>query len=168
MNGPYGAANKASIEKIISASASSLSTASNNFQPKLELRVFYNTNSAYKYGSASAYATGLANALKSHLTSASASTGATSPSLNTSTNTTALSAFTSQIAVMQVDSNDGAKKKQHTSKPQILIDNALYNYVVDCWIVFDNTDVTAPGEFRSPSTQAYSYARQIAQQTQTI
>jgi hypothetical protein len=70
-----------------------------------------------------------------------------------------------------VDSNVGDAGNTgpaQQSKQQQLIDNALYNYVVDCWIVFDNTNVTAPGEFRSPSTQAYSYARQITQQTQTI
>lgn len=171
LNGLYGAANRAAIEKIISASISSLSSASNNFQPQLELRVFYNTNGAYNYSSASTYATGLANALKSQLIFSSASTGVTNASLNTSTNSTGLSAFSSQISVKMVDSNVGDAGNTgpaQQSKQQQLIDNALYNYVVDCWIVFDNTNVTAPGEFRSPSTQAYSYARQITQQTQTI
>ena len=167
-NGPYGSANRASFEKIISASLSSLASATSNLYPMLEIRVFYNTNSAYSYGSPSSYATSLANAVKSYLISSSASTGATNASLNTSTNSTGLSAFSSQISVVSVDSNIGnSAKPSPPSSTQKLIDNSLYNYVVDCCIVFTNPNMATKGQFRYPSTQAYSFARQMTQQTQS-
>src|ERR1700722_13707759 len=71
LNGPYGEANRATIAKIISAGTASLSTATGNFQPQLEIRVFFNSNKAYSFSSASSYATSLANSLKSYLTSSS-------------------------------------------------------------------------------------------------
>lgn len=167
LNGPYGEANRASIAKIISVATSSLSSATNNFQPQLEIRVFFNSNSAYSYSSASSYATDLANSLKSYLTSSSALTGASNPSLNTNTNSTGLSAFSSQISVVMVDSNPGNNATiPPQSKDQKQYDTALYKYVVDCWIIFNNPNVVKTGQFRYPSTVAYAFARDIASQIQ--
>jgi hypothetical protein len=153
--GPYGDANVAVLNSIIQSAGASLAAATANFKPVLEIRVYY--NSASQFTPPNSYAQSLAQAVKSYLTGSN-SLPNTSTSTSTSQNQT-LSAYSSQINLVAVDCNSdtfrypsrsafyyGRDIIQRTSGisstgnnpiPQTQIDQMIYQFVVDCWVVIN-------------------------------
>ena len=171
-NGPYGEANRATLQNIIASAATSLAAAANNFTPTLEVRIYYDS-AVGTYGSPASYATQLQAGVLSAL-NGSALSGNVAPTANTNSNNQSLAAFSSQIKTVNVDSNpnivgefrypsakayfyarDAVSKTSSNTSGTLLqqnVDNMIYNYIVDCWIVFNNPTNTSSTPTSGPSS----------------
>lgn len=163
INGSYAKDNRVALQKIIENATSILSTVSDNYNPVLEIRIFYNTDGNFSdFNGQSNYANDLANSVKNYLIGKSNLSGNTNPIGNTDTNVQSLQAFEKQIIVKAVDSSalskgdyrypsakaffyarnalgkSAAQSASGATELQHNIDTMIYNYIVDCWVVFNN------------------------------
>ena len=158
-SGPYGDVNRLALQNIIDLAGQTLSLASGSINPVLEIRVYFNSMVG-SFSAANSYAIQLQNAVYSYLIGASDLGGNSKPTASASTNNQALSAFKTQIKVVQTDSNPNIQgefrypsakafslargivdKTASTSSGIILqqqVDTAIYSYMTDIWIVFNN------------------------------
>lgn len=159
-SGPYGEANKNTLQKIIDYSASVLSLKNDTANPVLEIRTYYNSSNT-NFASSNSYATSIANSVYDYLTSGNDLSGDVLSTTSLKQTGVKLSSFkdTGQVNVVAVDTsgkiNDfrapsalafGAARNVSSRSSsgvsdktdQNSIDNAIYTYVVDCWIIFKN------------------------------
>lgn len=163
-NGEFGSYNRLALQNILDKAGQTLSLASETINPVLEIRVYY--NSSTKFGSPNSYAQQLQQAVNDYLIGKSDLHGNAKPTGDPNSNTLSLSAFKSQIKTVNVDSSEkilgenrypsgkafhyarqaAAKSAsslnggsaQQGAQLQEKIDNVIYGFVVDCWIVFNN------------------------------
>lgn len=150
----FGDSNRLGLQRIVDYASQSLN------QPGaiLELRVYFNS-SVGQFSSPSSYAQDLQSSALSYLIGGSDLLSNVSPTAGLSANQQRLSAFREQIKPFNVDSSaDGEfrypsstafyygreitdkSSSQDTSISEIQqdIDNAIYSFMVDVWIVFNN------------------------------
>ena len=163
LNGTYGVANSATITAIINQATGMLMNTSGNFTPLLEIRYYFNTGSSKTPGvsSSSSYAQQIANALLTILTTGLPSSSSNAPT-DTTRNQPNLQAFANtnppQIVIQAVDCSStknefrspsskayylGRQLAQQISSSapissisQTAVDQAIYNYIADCWIFY--------------------------------
>lgn len=160
-SGPYGEANRNTLQKIIDYAAPILSLNSDGINPVLEIRTYYNSSSS-DFSSINSYTASLSDAVISYLTSGNDLSSNSLPSATLKQSGVKLSSFkdNGQVKTLSVDANkitpgefrspsalafgaarDISSKTSSTlsnKTDQKSIDAAIYNYVVDCWIVFKN------------------------------
>jgi hypothetical protein len=162
-NAIYGSSNKMGLQRLLDYGGSTLSLDG----AVLELRIYSNSNSD-NFSDPNTYALKLANEVLGYLTGSTDLTTNAQPTGSLQTNPQKLSAYKEQIQVTIVDSyedgefrapsreafyygRDIANKNSSGSGDATLdqydIDNAIYSYIVDCWIVFNNpADSTNPAD----------------------
>jgi hypothetical protein len=169
-SGPFGDSNRLALQQIIDLAGQSLSAASNNMNPVLEVRVYFNSANG-NFSAASSYAKQLQATVMGYLTGANSLDGNTQPTGSPNSNANTLAAFTNagpgkapQIKKQDVDSNptiegefrypsakafsfaraitDTTTQGATGATLQQAIDNVIYSYIVDCWIVFNNPQNT--------------------------
>lgn len=160
VNGPYGEANRLALQTIIDQAGATLSVTGTGMTPTLEIRIYYNS-AVSSFSSANNYAQQLQTSVLNYLTGANQLQDNSKPTGDPSSSQNSLQAFKSQIVALPVDSNPTqqgefrypsakafyfARKVVDTKSPvstdlesQQEIDNVIYNYIVDCWIVFQPT-----------------------------
>jgi hypothetical protein len=158
-SGQFGDQNRTTLQQIINLAGTVLCTASDTVNPILELRVYYNSDVG-NFASASSYATQVQTQVYNYLIGSSGLGANSNPMGDANANSQSLSGFKSQIVKINVNAsptNSGefrypsskaffyARATQDTSTsgvPETLlqtqIDNVIYNYIVDCWIVYQN------------------------------
>lgn len=159
MSGPYGEANRTTLQKIIDIAGQTLATAGDNINPLLEIRVYYNSSIA-DFSTASSYAVQLQQAVYEYLTGANNMDGNTKPDGNANANVQSLAAFKGkQIdGTLQVNAAAVGEYRYPSARAfyyarsaadknssgltgaalQQQVDNVIYNFIVDCWIVYQN------------------------------
>jgi hypothetical protein len=160
--GPSGDVNRLNLQKIIDYAGQTLSLASDTLTPTLELRVFFNSATG-DFSAPSDYALSIASTVRDYLIGTNDLSGNSKPFGSSKPNSNRLSAFKDLIPSpdqIAVDANpsilddarapsakafgvarDIAKKTSSSSSQQTTqsdVDSAIYNFVVDCWIVFKN------------------------------
>lgn len=159
--GPYGDFNRLALQHIIDYAGQTLSLASDNMNPRLELRIYYNSGEA-GINKPDIYAEKLQNTIYDYLIGKNDLAGNVKPTADQSSSSQMLSAFESQIKVIQVDSNiknqgefrypsaksfyyareSVGKTDAHGTFLQQKVDSVIYKCVVDCWVVFNNPAVS--------------------------
>ena len=155
-NAVYGDANRLALQKIIDYAGSSL----NVDGAILEIRTYYDSSNS-DFSVVNSYTTQLQQEVFNYLTGASDLTTNSFPTASLQTNNQNLSAFvaTKQInqKVVNVSANGefrypsqkaffygrdiASKSSTGSMSPEIdqyNVDSAIYGYIVDCWIVFNN------------------------------
>jgi hypothetical protein len=159
-NTTFGASNRLAFQRIVDYAGQSLNQAGS----MLELRTYYNSSNG-TFSSPNSYATKLQNSAFQYLIGSSDLLNNVSPTAVLQVNQNRLSAFgpngTQQIIQIQVKSNaDGefrypsntafyyareivdksSQNFQNSSSSQIQqnIDNAIYSFMVDVWVLFNN------------------------------
>lgn len=173
--GPYGDTNRLALQNIIDLAGQSLSNSSGALQPVLEIRVYFNS-AVSSFASANSYATQLQSAVLSYLTGASTLADNAQPLGSTTTSQASLAAFKANIKTVAVDSNPtqtgefrypSAKAFYYARKAvdktssglsgsmlQQQIDNVIYSYMTDCWIVFQNPTTTTTNSTTNTTSAA--------------
>ena len=157
--GTYGGANRSVLQKIIDLATTALSAITDTYEPVLELRIYYDSSNK-KYAKPNSYAEDLAGTINSYLVGGNDLIGNSNPNSTSSSNSDRLQAFSSFIDIITVDANpkiigefrspskdafhyarDINNRTQQSSTSQLTqtqIDNAIYKYIVDCWILYKN------------------------------
>lgn len=157
INTIYGASNRIGLQRLLDYGGTSLSIDG----AVLEIRIYYNSADG-DFSSPNTYTTMLQEEVMNYLIGASDLSDNAQPMGSLQTNTQKLQAYKSQIDIIPVNSNDDGefrypsreafyyardivnKSSQGSSDEtasQLDIDTAIYNYIVDCWIVFNNPAV---------------------------
>jgi hypothetical protein len=164
-DGQFGDVNRLALQNIMNYGAQTLALNSDSLNPTLEIRVYFNSEIA-NLSSASAYSTSLQQTVNNYLIGKTTLQANTNPTADQNTNNNSLSAFKTQIQMVSVDcssQNVGefrypssqafyyARKAidesssslnggpaQNGPQLQMQIDNIIYSYIVDVWIVFNN------------------------------
>lgn len=124
----------------------------------LEIRIYYNSDT--QFSDPSTYATNLQSSVYQYIIGGSDLNSNMQPTTSLLTNPPKLSVFKSQISQLQVDSSQNGEFRSPSAEAiyygrQIVlsssqnssditlaqqdIDTAIYNYIVDCWVVFTNS-----------------------------
>jgi hypothetical protein len=152
LSGQYSDANRKSLNNIINSAISSLNIGS-TVKPILEVRIYYNSENS-KFSSQSPIAESLANTVNDFLLGKKNLAGDKKPDEQA-----VLTSFKDQIKVIAVDTkgvNQRYPSRQAYAAARYLtkviarplteasakkqaepIDSAIYNYIVDCWITFE-------------------------------
>src|ERR1019366_4193370 len=162
MSGGFSDQNRINLQKILDYGGETLAIADSNINPILEIRIYYNSNTTFN--TPNNYAVSLQNEIYDYIVGGSDLVGNTSPVGSTQPVANKLASFKDQIVVIQVDSNkvgefrypsskafyyarEVATRSNQNSHSQISdqqnIDNSIYSYIVDCWIVFNNPNQTS-------------------------
>lgn len=158
-SGQYGDSNKLALQNIIDLAGQTLSASATGSTAKLEVRVYFNKSNG-SFASPSSYAKQLQDSVMTYLKGSSGLDLNVKPTGNPNSNTQSLSAFSDNIKSVDVDAdpkNVGefrypsakafyfarqAANKNTSNTPQApsqqQVDNIIYNFIVDCWIVFQN------------------------------
>lgn len=170
-DGQFGDVNRIALQNIINYAGQTLSLNSDSLNPTLEIRVYFNSE-VPQFSAASAYATSLQQFVNDYLIGKTGLMSNTSPTADQNTNNQALSAFKQQIQMVNVDcsskntnefrypstqsfyyarkgindSSSGLNGGPASQGPQtqMKIDNIIFSYMVDCWIVFNNPSAPNP------------------------
>lgn len=169
-NGQFGDVNKIALQNIMNYAYTTLALNDSSINPILEIRVYYNSQTSFTPASPSA--TSLQQSVYNYLTGASALQDNTNPTADQNQNVQTLQNFSSQIESKSIDCSSTnlnefrypsttafyyARKGADASSSslnggpasqgpplQTQIDNIIYNYIVDCWIVFGNPANPSP------------------------
>lgn len=158
----FSGSNKPVLEQVINSASTILSQKSDTFNPVLELRVYINSKVG-AVGSVNATLSGYASDIRSYLVGAKEFEPVPTPSIGNTSDNKRLISFdkTQQIRVQLVDSSteitdefrypsrkafflakEAIQKVSSGKNPkQTQIDSAIYNYVVDFWIVYENPQI---------------------------
>jgi hypothetical protein len=153
----YGSSNRLALQRLLDYGGSTLSIDGSI----LEIRVYYN-DAKNGFTSPNSYTVKIQNEIIDYLVGATDLTTNAQPDASLQTNSQKLSAYKSQIISKIVNSSptsigefrypsreafyyarDIASKSSQSSsgsstQSQTDVDTALYNYIVDCWIIFNN------------------------------
>lgn len=162
--GSYGESNRAVLQKIFDYAAPILASATDTYVPTLELRVYYNTDDSFPdFNTINAYSQSIATTVKDYLIGANDLHGNAKATGKTNTNTPSLQAFfPTQLVVLPVNAGltqvgefrypsakafyyarnalERSSTTIDTTQIQTKIDSIIYGSIVDCWIVFKNTN----------------------------
>lgn len=152
LSGLYGESNRKSLNNIINSGLSSLNIGS-AVKPILEIRTYYNSDNS-KFSSQSSTAEEIANMVNDYIIGKKNLAGDKKPDEQS-----VLTSFKDQIKVIAVDTKGVSQRypsRQAYASARYLsktiarplteasakkqaepIDNAIYNYIVDCWITFE-------------------------------
>lgn len=149
-DGVFSNENREVLNGILQSAEAVFTTTNANYQPYLELRIFYASQG--QFASVSGIASDIAEEVKSFLLGRNNSLN---EAFKIKSNNNWLSNFENFIVIKSVDSDDPeefrspssssfslaraaiSKKSTRNISNTIAIDNVIYNYVVDCWIYFD-------------------------------
>jgi hypothetical protein len=149
IEGMFKNENRQSLNAILQAAETAFNTSGTNYKPKLELRVFYASQTGF--GTPSNNAIQIASAVKGYLVGENN----LYEKAKTKQPSSWLKNWTSDIQVTSVDSDDIeefrtpsshaygmarsalTKKSTKNTNGTTKVDNVIYNYVVDCWIRFE-------------------------------